>query len=90
MRWVLVFKAAGPGQVKAKARIVILGFSDPDDVGVLNTKSPTMSRRSRQLLLQLSTHRSWQLLKADAKAAFLQGTSSQQERGIFGIPVEDL
>ena len=52
MRWVLVFKAADKGQVKAKARIVILGFSDPD-VGLINTKSPTMSRRSRQLLLQL-------------------------------------
>ena len=65
MRWVLTFKGVdgacenGEGtegkRMKAKARLVVLGYSDPD-VGCLNTKSPTMSRRSRQLLLQFSTH----------------------------------
>ena len=38
---------AGGKRMKAKARLVVLGFFDPD-AGILNTKSPTMSRRSRQ------------------------------------------
>ena len=46
----------GGKRMKAKARLVVLGFYDPD-AGVLNTKSPTMSCRSRQLLLQFSKHR---------------------------------
>ena len=90
MRWVLVFKGTDdPNTVKAKARLVVLGFSDPD-VGLLNTKSPTMSRRSRQLLLQFSTLKGLPLLKADAKAAFLQGLATQGKRSIFGRPVEEL
>ena len=90
MRWVLTFKGTdNPDQVKAKARLVVLGFSDPE-VGLLETQSPTMSRRSRQLMLQFSCHRGLQLLKADAKAAFLQGLSTQGRRSIFGRPVEEL
>eukprot|EP00435_Cladocopium_sp_Y103_P011911 s1821_g3.t1 len=90
MRWVLVFKGTDdPKTVKAKARLVVLGFSDPD-VGTLTTQSPTMSRRSRQLMLQFSTHKGLPLLKADAKAAFLQGLPTQGKRCIFGKPVEEL
>ena len=83
MRWVLVFKSTDdPTKMKAKARLVVLGYTDPD-VGYVNTKSPTLSRRSRQLMLQLCTHSGWGWLKADAKAAFLQGPGSQQNRQIF-------
>ena len=90
MRWVLVFKSTDdPTKMKAKARLVVLGYTDPD-VGYVNTKSPTLSRRSRQLMLQLCTHSGWGWLKADAKAAFLQGPGSQQNRQIFGQPVEEL
>ena len=53
MRWVLVFKGTDDPAI-VKARLVVLGFSDPD-VGLLNTKSPSMPRRSRQLMLQFST-----------------------------------
>ena len=90
MRWVLTFKN-GPedGTVKAKARLVVLGYSDPD-AGYLNTKSPTMTRRSRQLLLQMAAHRGWRVTKADARAAFLQGGETQLQRQVFGLPVEEL
>ena len=37
-----------------------------------------------------STHRGLPLLKADAKAAFLQGLATQGQRSIFGRPVEEL
>ena len=90
MRWVLVFKTTDkPDLVKAKARLVVLGFTDPD-LGVNNVKSPTLTRRSRQLLLQAGTHKGWGFVKADAKAAFLQGNASQAQRQIFGKPVQEL
>ena len=90
MRWVLTFKETETkGQVKAKARLVVLGFTDPD-VGLVNVRSPTLTRRGRQLLLAMSVHKGWSFLKADAKTAFLQGTATQRQRGIFGIPVPEL
>ena len=90
MRWVLTFKQADqPGLVKAKARLVVLGFTDPD-YGAVAVRSPTLSRRGRQLLPQAGVHRHWQMLKADAKTAFLQGHASQQSRQIFGMPVKEL
>ena len=82
MRWVLTLKGieGSPDKAECKAGIVP-GFIDP---GLLElpTSAPTMSRRSRQLVLGLATHRHWQLHKADAKAAFLQ--RSLRERGCNG------
>ena len=40
------------GNPRAKARLVLQGFSDPDLLrGELDTSSPTLSRSSRQILL---------------------------------------
>ena len=93
MRWVLVFKAVDdpnqPNKVKAKARIVILGFSDPDQE-YLDKAAPTLSRRGKMLLLNLACHRRWRTLKADARAAFLQGSESQRSRSVFAQPVQEL
>lgn len=90
-RWVLTFKSVDndPHSVKAKARIVLLGYSDPD-LGSLSTSAPTLTRRSRQLLFGLSTHRRWSVTKADAKSAFLQGGPTQQGREVFIVPVPEL
>ena len=55
MRWVLTFKAGDSADyVKAKARIVLLGYSDPD-LTELVTAAPTLSRRGKMLLLNLAT-----------------------------------
>ena len=90
MRWVLTFKAGDSADyVKAKARIVLLGYSDPD-LTELVTAAPTLSRRGQMLLLNLATHKRWDCLKADAKSAFLQGSSNQAKRNIFAVPVEEL
>ena len=94
MRWVLTFKSAGnepenSGKMKAKARIVILGFSDPHLLEV-ETASPAMSRLSRQLFLQMCSTQRWRGLKADVKSAFLQAESPQQDRRIYARPVEEL
>lgn len=90
-RWVLTFKAVegDNSKVKAKARIVLLGYTDPD-LGQLETCAPTLTRRSRQLVFGLSSHRRWRQFKADARSAFLQGGPSQAKRDIFMVPVPEL
>ena len=91
MRWVLTIKGLDhqPQRGKCKARLVLLGYSDPDLLE-LSTAAPTMTRRSRQLVLGLATHRRWRPWKADAKAAFLQGSPRERERNILTLPVPEL
>ena len=52
MRWVYTFKAVtdDASKVKAKARIVVLGFSDPSLLE-RDTSSPALTRTSKMLLL---------------------------------------
>ena len=76
MRWLYTFKAAGEeptekGKAKAKARIVVLGFSDPSLLE-RTASSPAMSRLSKMLLLNMATARRWKILAGDVKTAFLQ------------------
>ena len=94
MRWVLTFKEAPPTpegrpQVKAKARIVILGFSDP---GLLEdaTASPTMTRLTRQLLLNFAMMKQWSLYSADVRAAFLQARPQDRGRRLLAKPLKEL
>ena len=84
MRWVFSTKSA-----KCKARIVLLGYTDPELLD-LPTAAPTLTRRSRQLMLNFCTHRRWAVYKADAKSAFLQGQNHQALRNIFTVPVPEL
>ena len=85
MRWLYTIKQDGT----AKARIVIIGYEDPD-LGNLVTASPTMSRRTRGLFLTACAHFGWTALKGDVKAAFLQGMESEEQREIFAKPVDEL
>eukprot|EP00439_Symbiodinium_sp_Y106_P078915 s1939_g17.t1 len=103
MRWVLTFKSASaeneddgsgkPSQraerVKPKARIVILGYSDPNLLDA-TTASPAMTRLSRQLLLNMASVKRWDILCGDVKSAFLQARSPQAERCVFATPVPEL
>ena len=74
MRFVLTWKKDpdSPLGKRGKARLVVLGFQDPY-LGQEQTNSPTLNRRSRQLLLQQVVQRNWKLYKGDVTAAFLQG-----------------
>ena len=81
-------KASGE-RIKAKARIVILGYSDPNLLEA-NTVSPAMSRLSRQLLLNMASVRKWDILCGDVKSAFLQAKSPQGQRCVFAAPVPEL
>ncbi|CAE6970949.1 RE1 [Symbiodinium sp. CCMP2592] len=94
MRWVLTFKEAAPSeagrpQVKAKARIVILGFSDP---GLLEdtTASPTMSKLTRQLMLNLACIKQWSIFSADVRTAFLQARPADRGRRLLAKPLPEL
>ncbi|CAE7230659.1 RE1 [Symbiodinium necroappetens] len=101
MRWVLTFKQASSEadpeknvdskkeKIKAKARIVILGYSDPNLLEA-STVSPAMTRLSRQLLLNMASVCRWEIQCGDVKSAFLQAKSPQENRGIFATPVGEL
>ena len=82
-RWVLTYKESGA----PKARIVLIGYQDPD-LESLQSSAPTMSRRTRQVALQYSSVRQWRLLKADVKAAFLQGEATEKDRLVYALPMK--
>ena len=82
-------RKGGGERVKATVRIVILGYSDPNLLDA-TTVSPSMSRLSRQLLLNMVSVKRWQLVCCDVKSAFLQAKSPQAARGVFAAPVEEL
>ena len=78
-RWILTWKpideADNQGKSpshKAKARLVVLGYLDPQ-LETLPRDSPTLGRHSKMLLLQLISSNGWDLKSFDVKAAFLQG-----------------
>jgi hypothetical protein len=56
MRFVLTWKKDpdSPGGKRGKARLVVLGFQDPY-LGQENTCSPTLNKRSKQMLTQVQT-----------------------------------
>jgi len=74
MRFVLTWKKdpESPDGKKGKARLVVLGFQDPY-LGKETTCSPTLNKRSKQMLLQTVVQHGWKLYKGDVTAAFLQG-----------------
>eukprot|EP00971_Amphidinium_carterae_P345858 6487025-Amphidinium_carterae.2 len=73
-RWVLTWKLdpTNPGGRKAKARLVILGYQDPD-LKHLRTDAPTASRSSKLMLSQLALQFGWRIFSLDATTAFLSG-----------------
>ena len=75
MRWVLEYRLDENENKSPKARIVILGYLD------LNYEnrpaaSPTMTRNTRQLLLQFGAWMGFSASKGDVSGAFLQGPQS--------------
>ena len=91
-RWVLTWKPVdNPGDdlihaesrdFKAKARLVVLGFEDPQ-IEALARDSPTLGRESRMLLLQYASSARWQISTFDIQTAFLRG--SRTDGRILGV-----
>ena len=89
-RWLLTWKPVEqpkPGEeaTKAKARLIVLGYLDPQ-LEEIPRDSPTMSKVSRMLVLQLISTEGWDLLSFDVKAAFLKGTQSDRVLGLEPVP----
>ena len=95
-RWILTWKPLEsqdidpqkPKSHKAKARLVVLGYLDPQ-ITELPRDAPTLGRHTRMLVLQLIASKQWQLQSFDISAAFLQG--KPQEGRVIGLePVPEL
>ena len=103
MRWVLTWKfdeAPEPGSeplkkdssgnpLKPKARAVILGYMDPE-YEFRPTSSPTMSRSSRQLFLQMAANNRFTVEKGDISGAFLQGDLFGPDRPMYCEPLPEI
>ena len=79
-RWILTWKEDNnaPSGRKAKARLVVKGFQDPD-IATLNSDSPTLTRDARMLLLQTVSSKNWVIQSFDITTAFLRGKSDDRE-----------
>ena len=90
MRWVHTWKVAeDTGESKAKASLVVKGFTDPD-LTEIRSESPALSRLSRQLILQISVSRGFRLRKGDVKTAFLSGDRDEAKRDVCAEPPQEL
>ena len=88
MRWVLTWKTT-PDETKAKARLVVKGFTDPDLIK-LRAEAPTLSKLGRHMLLQMASSNKFRLEVGDVKTAFLQGDKTETDRDVFLEPVKEI
>ena len=73
-RFLLNWTKNADGSPRAKARLIVQGFRDPDALnGTLNNASPTLTRLSRNFILSVATMQELDLFTADITTAFLQG-----------------
>ena len=91
-RWVLTWKPIDdpePGQSnrKAKARLVVLGFQDPQLTEVARD-SPTLTREGRHTILQSIASHKWVLSSFDIKTAFLRGKADSKNPLAMEPPIE--
>ena len=94
-RWILTWKELDPNDLqpgdarkKAKARLVILGYEDPN-IEDIPRDSPTLQRESRSILLQICASKRWSIEAFDVKTAFLRG--SRRDNRLLGVePPEEM
>lgn len=91
-RWVLTWKpiedapSEGPHR-KAKARLVVLGFQDPQLTEVVRD-APTLTREGRHTVLQAIASYKWVLSSFDTKTAFLRGKADSKNPLAMEPPIE--
>ncbi|CAK0888740.1 unnamed protein product, partial [Prorocentrum cordatum] len=82
-------KNLGFPPLKAKARPVLLGFSDPD-LEKLPRNAPVLTDAGKKLICQIAVSNDWRVGTGDAESAFLQGgAQSEREEAIYMIPPKD-
>ena len=84
-RWVLTWKSIG----KAKARLCVLGFQDPDLTEV-PSDSPTLSVASEALIMQWVASHTYRLISGDIKTAFLSGDEDVRNMFISTLDVRHM
>ena len=73
--------------VTPKARLVLVGFQDPD-LGRIATDSPTLRKESKHVILSICASKGWVIWGADIKTAFLSGDASN--RDLFFKPPKEV
>ena len=93
-RWLLTWKGANGDEPpvelalngkKAKARLVVIGFEDPD-LSTISNDSPTLTKDGRQVVLQQVSSHQWPLISFDISTAFLHGKGDGRNLGIHPPP----
>ena len=87
MRWILTWKKTDSGEAKVKARAVLLGYQDPLYEHRATT-SPTTTRQTRQVQLQISASMRFRTWKGDVTGAFLQSRPYPSE--LLCIPCPEI
>ena len=82
-RWILTWKSPAPGtsERRAKARLVVLGFEDPQ-ISSISSDAPTLSKDGKQLILQQVASNGWRLVNFDIATAFLKGQGDGRALGL--------
>ena len=82
-RWILVWKPPDQpgGEKRAKARLVVLGFTDPG-ISHIPNDAPTLSKDGRMLIVQGVSSKGWDLVSFDVSTAFLKGQGDGRQLGI--------
>ena len=91
-RWVLTWKQIPaeddrPATRKAKARLVVLGYQDPQITKVARD-APALTRDGRHSVLQAIASYHWELTSFDIKTAFLRGKADEANPLAMNPPSE--
>ncbi|CAK9068255.1 unnamed protein product [Durusdinium trenchii] len=93
-RWLFVWKSPNgsedPSELskdgkKAKARLIVIGYEDPNIDEVVND-APTLSKDGRMVVLQGVASHQWPLISFDISTAFLHGKGDGRPLGLVPTP----
>lgn len=93
-RWLLTWKTASGGEApedlnaegkKAKARLIVIGYEDPDIDSIAND-APTLTKDGRMMVLQATASHRWELISFDISTAFLHGRGDGRVLGLHPTP----
>ena len=71
--------------MRAKARLVIMGFGDPG-IDAITNDAPTLTKDGRMTVFQTIASNRWELLSFDVSTAFLHGKGDGRTLGLHAPP----
>ena len=82
--FILKWSTNEDGSPRAKARLIVQGFRDPDALaGQLRTNSPTLTRLARGFILSVAQICGFTMFSSDISTAFLQGGFHEAKRTLW-------